>query len=354
MKRAFARPACALVVSVGLAAAAAQPGAVGSTPGTNGVTGSVPGAQPGGDRPNRRAGGSPSSVINPDTVPATEQWLKRAKAFGGHEWVTRPSRDAIMGFTIPMEVAAVEVAGGQAVKKDQILVRGREGEAVASLAAQRIKSSNRAPVDSARANMDLAQIRFDAATKAQNESAMTDYEFQERRLTLAAAKAAHENAVAQLNEEQERTKQAVEAVERYRIRARFDGIVELVIAEPGQTIDIQQPVIRVVQVDPLWVDVPVPTEETIRMKLAENGKATVLLDVPTDKPEGVQLSGKILYVSPVVDAAGSRRVRVEVANPEKWPAGTRARVKFDGAMSSAPVGNTGAQAGAQTGGKEGA
>jgi multidrug efflux pump subunit AcrA (membrane-fusion protein) len=36
-----------------------------------------------------------------------------------------------------------------------------------------------------------------------------------------------------------------------------------------------------------------------------------------------------VYVSPVADSVSqTRRVRVEIDNPEGWPAGTQARVRF--------------------------
>lgn len=262
------------------------------------------------------------------TTPPSETWAPKARAFGGYEWVSRPSRDAIMGFTQPMEVEKVEVVGGQKVSRDQVLVRGREGEVVAALDVQRTKAANRGPVDASKANEELAQIRFEAAERAIKEVGMSPYEFQERRLALESAKAQRISAEADFRQEQQRVKQAEESVERYRIRARFDGIVELVVAEAGQTIDIQQPVIRIVSVDPLWIDVPVPADDTIRSRVAAGADAAVLLDVPSDKPQGEVLAGKVLYISPVVDAAGTRRVRVEAANPAQWPAGTRVRVKF--------------------------
>jgi multidrug efflux pump subunit AcrA (membrane-fusion protein) len=262
------------------------------------------------------------------TTPPSETWAPKARAFGGYEWVSRPSRDAIMGFTQPMEVEKVEVVGGQKVTRDQVLVRGREGEVVAALDVQRTKATNKGPVDAAKANEELAQIRFDAAERAIKEVGMSPYEFQERRLALESAKAQRISAESDFRQEQQRVKQAEESVERYRIRARFDGIVELVVAEAGQTIDIQQPVIRIVSVDPLWIDVPVPADDTIRSRVAAGADAAVLLDVPSDKPQGEVLAGKVLYISPVVDAAGTRRVRVEAANPAQWPAGTRVRVKF--------------------------
>ena len=280
----------------------------------------------------------PATAPSPQTFavpvpPASERWNTRAKVFGGIEWVSRPSRDAVMGFTQPMEVEKVEVVGGQFVKRDQVLVRGREGEALAALEVQKIRGSNRGPVDAAKANKELSQIRFDAAKRATTDSAMSPYEFEERRLALESAAASLVSAEADFKQEQGRIKQAEETVERYRVRARFDGIVDLVVAEAGQTTDIQQPVIRVVAIDPLWIELPVPTEDTLRLKLATGVVASVLLDVPSDKSLGEILAGKVLYVNPVVDAAGTRRVRIEVPNTALWPAGTRVRVKFDNAKS---------------------
>ena len=329
-----------LVCVVGLILlAGAAPAPLAGSVASGAASPAKPGSSTRAEGNEKLAGGSkPAATPSPQigsvrVPPASERWNTRAKAFGGIEWVSRPSRDAVMGFTQPMEVEKVEVVGGQAVKRDQILVRGREGEALAALQVQKIRGSNRGPVDAAKANAELAQIRFDAAKKAQADVAMSPYEFQERRLALESAMASLVNAQAEFKQEQERIKQAEETVERYRVRARFDGIVDLVVAEAGQTTDIQQPVIRVVSIDPLWIELPVPTEDTLRLNLATGTVASVLLDVPSDKPEGEILPGKVLYVNPVVDAAGTRRVRIELPNTKLWPAGTRARVKFDSAKS---------------------
>jgi multidrug efflux pump subunit AcrA (membrane-fusion protein) len=48
-----------------------------------------------------------------------------------------------------------------------------------------------------------------------------------------------------------------------------------------------------------------------------------------DLPDTPVLKGRVLYVSPVADAAAeTRRVRVELPNPTALPPGTRARVRF--------------------------
>lgn len=233
-----------------------------------------------------------------------------------------------MAFTFPVEVAQVAVVQGQAVKEGDLLVRARDGEAAASLEVQRVRAENSATVANARAGLELAAIRLAAARRAQAESAMTAQEFEERRLGHVAAEAGLANALSTQNEEQKRLVQMQEQVQRYRLLARFDGIVDMISAEPGQGVDINQPVVRIVNVDPLWVDVPTPVDETLRLDLKVGAPAWVLLDVPAERAGSGTVRGRVLSVASTTDAAGTRRVRVELPNPELLPAGLRAQVRF--------------------------
>ena len=281
----------------------------------------------------------PTTIAPPQAVPSSPLWAERSKPFGGYEWVTRPSRDAVMGFTIPMEVEQIVARAGQSVKTGDVLVKGREGEALAALSMQRVRAENRGPIDASKAQLELAEIRFEQAKKARQDEAMTVAEFDERRVSVDSSKASLVNAEANLREEQERLKQAQQTADKYVLRARFDGVVEVIATDAGQAVDIQQPVIRVVQVDPLWVDVPVPTDDTLTGGIKTGSQAWVMLDLPHLPTDQATLAGSVLYISPVVDASGSRRVRVEVKNPSLWPAGTRTRVRFT-PPTAAPVSGT--------------
>lgn len=252
----------------------------------------------------------------------------RATAFGGHGWVTRPNRDVVMAFTFPVEIAEVAVKNGQPVKAGQLLIRARDGDAVASVEVQKVRAANDAPVLNARAGLELAQLRFDAAERARADKAMNPQEFDERRLALTAAQAQLANALSTQQEEQKRVVQMQEQAQRYRLEARFDGVVDLVAAEPGQGVDINQPIVHVVNIDPLWIDVPTPTEETLRLKLAEGSPAWVLMDAPAESGGLEPIRGSVLSVASVTDSAGTRRVRVELPNPRLLPAGLRAQVRF--------------------------
>lgn len=231
-----------------------------------------------------------------------------------------------MGFAIPTEVGEVLVTDGQRVSKGQLLVKGRDAEVIAALDTQRVRAANEAEVDSAKAGLELAQIRYDAMMDADSRHAASPSDVADRRIGLAAAKANKVNAEARLNEERAREVQLQRQLERLRMEAPFDGTIDAVAVDVGQAVDVNRPVLRLVAVDPMWVDVPTPTEQTMSLGLKEGVKAWVLLDLPG---EPKVLEAKVLTVSPVADAAaGTRRVRVEMKNPEGYPPGIRARVRF--------------------------
>ncbi|MBX9735877.1 MAG: HlyD family efflux transporter periplasmic adaptor subunit [Phycisphaerales bacterium] len=271
----------------------------------------------------------PTQAAMPETTPpARADFAIRTASFGGHAWVTKPNRDAVMGFTFPVEIANVSVRAGDKVTAGQLLVRARDGEAVSSLAVQRVRAENDAAVKTAKANLELAKLRFDAAQRANAGSAMNPQEFEERRLAVEASEAQSANALATQQEEQQKLVQLQEQVQRYRLEARYDGIVDMVAAEPGQAVDINQPVLRLVNIDPLWIDLPTPIDETLNLKLTEGSRAWVMTDAPADLGGAEVMIGRVLSVSPVTDNAGTRRVRVELPNPRLLPAGLPVRVRF--------------------------
>jgi len=287
--------------------------------------------------------GTPNQAPQPQPSPAPTQadtpidpWESRGSQFGGDEWITRPSRDSAMGFTLSIEVAELLVRPGDRVKTGQLMIRGRDNEILASLAVQKSAAENDTEVKTARVNLELAQSRFTAVEKVMAKDAGTSAEFDERRVQRDGAVIAVEAAQKRLELEVLRFEQLRRQAERYRVEAPFDGIVDTLAAEVGQTVTEQNPIIRIVSVNPLWIDVPVRTGDTILRGLKPGHPAWALLDLPG---EPVVLAGKVLYLSAVADSAsGTRRVRVEIANPDLWPAGTRARVRFDdpGPMWGAP------------------
>jgi len=110
-------------------------------------------------------------------------------------------------------------------------------------------------------------------------------------------------------------------VDHMQLKSPIDGRIERVEVEAGESINALADVVQVVQIDPLWIDVPVPLTEA--MGLRRNMVATVEFS----GPKKVATDGRITFVGAVADAAsGTLRVRVEVPNPAGRPAGEHVTV----------------------------
>lgn len=275
------------------------------------------------------------------------------ESFGGEKAFTRPSQDAVMGFAAPTTVREILVKGGDVVKEGQLLVRGDDAEEVALLEAQKERAASSLPVDRAARAVELQRFEYDRLLELETSGGGTAQELERARLSLAAAEIDFETA--KFNQDQERAQVArVEArVDRYRIRAPFDGEVDTVFSDLGQSVAESDQVLRVVDIDPLEIDVAVPTQVTLpdpstgRAGVGVGQRAWVVMELPG---EARVFTGTVTEVSQVADArSNTRRVRVEVPNPERIVAGLTAYVRFtepEGAWRERVVGPAVTAAGA--------
>lgn len=231
----------------------------------------------------------------------------------GEKAVTRPSRDATMGFSNPTQVKEIAVKGGQKVKLGQLLIRGDDQEDIAFLKLNQIQADTDLPVLKARAGLDLAQLEFDRTKEAHEKGAAALQDFDRSRISLDAARIDWETAKVQQDANKASVDRAKARVDRMSLMAPFDGQVDVVMVDAGQAVSENDKVVRVVNVDLIWIDVPVRMDragaETIRL----NDPAWTLTEIG-----GVPAlyQGKVIEVSPVADPASrTRRVRVEITNP---------------------------------------
>jgi RND family efflux transporter MFP subunit len=250
-------------------------------------------------------------------------WDTLSAQFGGSKADTHPSRDVTMQFPQSMQVREINAVGGQKVKKGEKLILARDAEIVAAIVQQKDKSVNDLEIQGSKKQWELAEFKFGQIKASKTFSPQ---EFEEARIAAETAQVQYEQAQKNKVQEELKVKQLEGQYERYWLEAPFDGIIEEIMVEVGQGCTEQEKVLRMVNTDKLWLDPYAETYETIRLKLKEGSPAWVLIDMP-DAPKLV--TGKVLYVSPVADSVSqTRRVRVEIDNPEGWPAGTQARVRF--------------------------
>ncbi|MFO8014736.1 MAG: efflux RND transporter periplasmic adaptor subunit, partial [Phycisphaerae bacterium] len=241
----------------------------------------------------------------------------------GVEAVTQPSGDVTLKFVKPGRVAAVEVAAGDRVQEGDVLARLDDD--VERLELERLKAAaeNRVHVEAAEAQVAQRKADLKKLEWAGERGAATEWEIEHARLDvtigeMSVAKA--EFDLAQAGREYQRAKAALD---RMRLVSPIDGVVERRFIETGEAVQALEEVVRVVRVDPLWIDVPVPLAAA--RALGEGAAATVRFP----GPKGEAVRGKVIHVSAVGDAAAETlTVRVEAPNEAGRPAGERVRVQF--------------------------
>ncbi len=273
--------------------------------------------------------GAALGQVGRSTKPAPRLEPEVIKEFGGTKSPTRPSRDAVMGFSLPTQVRDVLVRGGAEVKKGQMLVKGDDAEDLAVLELQKPTAESDWPVQRAAKTTALAHNEYVKTKKIREGGGSNDQELERAKLSAEAAELDEKTAAVKQQQEVLQVKRLQARVDKFHLLAPFDGQIDNVLVDVGQSVNENEKVVRVVNVDPLWMDVPAPTEDPATLALKEGDKAWVLIDVAS----GPRIAeGTVIEVSPTTDfASRSRRVRVELANPkgpERVLAGEAAWVRF--------------------------
>lgn len=251
--------------------------------------------------------------------------LAEMARFGERAYV-RSSQDAVMGFTLSTSVQEVLVSGGQRVAAGDLLVRGDDSEDLAEAKFQRARADTPLPAERAKVQMELARLEYDRQLKTFDEGAGSQLELDRSRVAWETAKIDYDLAILNQVLSDLQASRAEARVEKLSLRAPFDGVVDIVHVDQGQSVQDGEPVVRVVSVDPLWIDVPTPTSQTLELNLEPGSPAWVLLQ--EDTAERVY-QARVIEVAPTADAAsGTRRVRVEMGNALGLVPGVNCWVRF--------------------------
>ncbi len=243
-----------------------------------------------------------------------------AKSFSV-EAIARPNFDAKLSFPLQGRIAKILVKPGMRVKKGDLLVQMDDSAEQVRLKQLKSLSENRTQILAAEAQLaqkklDLKRVeqlaQTNAATLTELEHVRLEVKIQE--LSLELTKFEHLQARQQYEE-------MLKQVARMKILAPRDGIVEELFAEEGESVDLSRVILRLVNTDPLWADVPVPTTKATLLKV---GQIAVMRF-----RDGTTAKGSISHIASVADSASeTRTVRVSIPNPSKTAAGTRAIATF--------------------------
>jgi len=243
----------------------------------------------------------------------------------GIEWQTRPSADVMLKFVQPGRVAEVLIKDGDRVKPGDVLVRLDDEAERVKLKQLKAVADDELHVKAAEAQLDQQRADLKKLEWAGKEGAATEWEIEHQRLEVKIGEWSLQKARFNRERAYEDYEQVRAQLDRMTMKSPISGRVEFVFVEVGESVEALGDVVRLVKIDPLWTDVPIPLAHARRLKVGDT------LQVVFQESGGVGIPGRIIHIAALADAAAETlMIRLEVANPKGRPAGERVRVLVPG------------------------
>ncbi|QSA98383.1 efflux RND transporter periplasmic adaptor subunit [Methylococcus sp. EFPC2] len=223
-------------------------------------------------------------------------------------------------------IERVNVDRGDLVKKGQVLVELDSGSDRAKLDMARYKAGMQGALRAAQSRLEFAGKKRQRQQDLYQEKFATanDYDEAETGQRLADAELAEAKDNTRLAQLEVREHE--ENLRLKTIRSPFNGVVIERLHNPGEAaqIDDRTPVVKLAEIDPLYVEVVLPVSAIGKVQV---GEEVEILPEPAVKPS---VRAHVKVVDQVVDAASSTfGVRLELPNPQyQIPAGIRCQARF--------------------------
>lgn len=242
------------------------------------------------------------------------------------EAITKPSADVTLSFVRSGLIKKIVVKQGDRVRQGQLLSQ-LESKLEENKVTQ-LKSSyeNKTKILAEENQLALKKMDLKDLQDAYNDGVGTKKEVNHADAEVKSS----EYTIQQLEFENKQVKLQLEEaqilLEQTRLTSPVEGVIETVFADEGEGIERLTEIIRLVRIDPLWVDVPVPLSYK---HLVRNKKTLPVKFGLGDNDEIVETEGKIIYQAALADPGSETVVfRLEVANPKGRLAGERVIVEL--------------------------
>lgn len=245
---------------------------------------------------------------------------------GEIEAVTKPSKDVTLSFVRPGRIAKILVKDGQDVKAGQVLAQQDDAAEQVQLAQLKAQAEDITRIKAAEAQLAQKKVELKKLEWAAQRKAVTELEVEQARLGVLISELSLALTRFQRAQDNRKYQEAKIQVARMRLTSPIAGKVEAVRVEAGESVNALAEVVRVVDIDPLWIEVPVPLKQAKSLK---RGRPVRIGHGDGDNGDKNAAMGRIIHIASVADAASDTlNVRVELANPSGRPAGERVHVSF--------------------------
>ena len=256
-------------------------------------------------------------------------------------------KSKVSSFTEPyrsIEVSAAEmgtlsqldVREGDSVEKGEVLARLNDEVLQASLTMASKGMEARGKLNSAMAELNMQQGRFQKLLGLYQRNHASQIEIDRAKSQVAIAQAQVEAANDDITLKKFELERIKAQLEQRLLRSPIEGIVTRVLKDEGEFVSATDPVVAsVVQLNPLLVVFSVPQKTALQLQSGQEVKVAI-----GESNDGANAFGLVEFVSPDADAqSGTCRVKVKVDNPDmKWASGVACElVMNDSEEESAPT-----------------
>jgi RND family efflux transporter MFP subunit len=235
--------------------------------------------------------------------------------------ITKPSADVTLSFVQAGQIARINFREGDLVKVGDVLVQQDDSVERARLEQLEAESEDKTQIQASEAKLD--QARVDLERRQNNPKAVTSSELEYAKLNLKIAELSQRLAMFQNKQAQRKYEEAKLQIERMSLKSPIDGRIEKIDIETGESVNALDDVVQVVRIDPLWIDVPVPLDQTTNLRYGNPAK------VQFQNAPKTTADGTVIFIAAVADAGSDTlRVKIQVPNKSNRPAGEHVIVTF--------------------------
>ena len=225
--------------------------------------------------------------------------------------VIEPSRMVDVGSPVMGILELVHVDRGATVRKGQELARLQGDVERASVQVAETRAKAQAELQAAQSAADFARRKLERSVELEKkefispqavEQARSESEIAEQR--LVAAREQQRLSAGELGLARSQLAQR-------NIRSPIDGVVVERFMHEGERVD-ERPILRVATLDPLRVEMVLPTQHLGQLKVGDR------IAITPEIPGSAAAIAQVSMVDPVIDAASRTfRVRLELPNPKR-------------------------------------